>query len=399
MFFLDDLGMDFQEKVEKENSINIENEEIENELNLKSDKETRLLGQITVDRFEGDIVVLEDRKNNKMINVKREDLPANIKEGDILKEVDGKYFIDEELTQKTSQRIKRKKQNNKIKIIESIIAIVILALISIFGTENEILNQLNRKEEVSSTSTSSNLEAYFIDVGQADSILIKNNNEAMLIDAGNNEDGEDVVKFIKEKGINKLNYVVGTHPHEDHIGGLDDVINSDIEIENILMSKIQTNTKTFEDVLDAISNKGLKITEPKKGDTFQIGEASCEIMTDSIINEKNLNLSSITIRLQFGNNSMLLMGDSEVENEKTRTWPKTDVLKVGHHGSLTSSSEEFLNEVQPQYAIIMVGKNNSYKLPKQEILDRLNKRNIKIHRTDEEGTIELIMNGNEILIY
>ena len=293
---------------------------------------------------------------------------------------------------------KRKKQNNKIKIIESIIAIVILALISIFGTENEILNQLNRKEEVSSTSTSSNLEAYFIDVGQADSILIKNNNEAMLIDAGNNEDGEDVVKFIKEKGINKLNYVVGTHPHEDHIGGLDDVINSDIEIENILMPKIQTNTKTFEDVLDAISDKGLKITEPKKGDTFQIGEASCEIMTDSIINEKNLNLSSITIRLQFENNSMLLMGDSEVENEKTRTWPKTDVLKVGHHGSLTSSSEEFLNEVQPQYAIIMVGKNNSYKLPKQEILDRLNKRNIKIHRTDEEGTIELIMNGNEIKI-
>ena len=294
---------------------------------------------------------------------------------------------------------KRKKQNNKIKIIESIIAIVILALISIFGTENEILNQLNRKEEVSSTSTSSNLEAYFIDVGQADSILIKNNNEAMLIDAGNNEDGEDVVKFIKEKGINKLNYVVGTHPHEDHIGGLDDVINSDMEIENILMPKVQTNTKTFEDVLDAISNKGLKITEPKKGDIFQIGEASCEIMTDSIINEKNLNLSSITIRLQFGNNSMLLMGDSEVENEKTRTWSKTDVLKVGHHGSLTSSSEEFLNEVQPQYAIIMVGKNNSYKLPKQEILDRLNKRNIKIHRTDEEGTIELIMNGNEILIY
>ena len=294
---------------------------------------------------------------------------------------------------------KRKKQNNKIKIIKSIIAIVILALISIFGTENEILNQLNKQEEVSSTSTSSNLEAYFIDVGQADSILIKNNNEAMLIDAGNNEDGEDVVKFIKEKGINKLNYVVGTHPHEDHIGGLDDVINSDIEIENILMPKIQTNTKIFEDVLDAISNKGLKITEPKKGDTFQIGEASCEIMTDSIINEKNLNLSSITIRLQFGNNSMLLMGDSEVENEKTRTWSKTDVLKVGHHGSLTSSSEEFLNEVQPQYAIIMVGKNNSYKLPKQEILDRLNKRNIKIHRTDEEGTIELIMNGNEILIY
>ena len=287
---------------------------------------------------------------------------------------------------------KRKKQNNKIKIIESIIAIVILALISIFGTENEILNQLNRKEEVSSTSTSSNLEAYFIDVGQADSILIKNNNEAMLIDAGNNEDGEDVVKFIKEKGINKLNYVVGTHPHEDHIGGLDDVINSDIEIENVLMPKIQTNTKTFEDVLDAISNKGLKITEPKKGDTFQIGEASCEIMTDSIINEKNLNLSSITIRLQFGNNSMLLMGDSEVENEKTRTWPKTDVLKVGHHGSKTSSSNEFIKEISPKYAVIGVGKNNKFGHPNNGVLERLNNYGTKIYRTDEDGEISIIVN-------
>lgn len=109
MFFLDDLGMDFKEKIEKENNINIENEKMENELKLKSDQEVRTLSHLlSVDRFEGDIVVLEDRKNNKMINVKREYLPANIKEGDILKEINGKYFIDEELTQKTSQRIKRK---------------------------------------------------------------------------------------------------------------------------------------------------------------------------------------------------------------------------------------------------------------------------------------------------
>lgn len=290
---------------------------------------------------------------------------------------------------------KRKKQNNKIKIIESIIAIVILALISIFGTENEILNQLNRKEEVSSTSTSSNLEAYFIDVGQADSILIKNNNEAMLIDAGNNEDGEDVVKFIKEKGINKLNYVVGTHPHEDHIGGLDDVINSDIQIEKVLMPKMQTNTKTFEDVLDAIQNKGLKITAPKKGDTYTLGDASLEVMTDSIENKKNLNLSSITLLMKYGNNSFLFMGDAEKENEQTRQWPNVDVLKVGHHGSKTSSSQEFLNQTKPKISIIMAGAGNSYGLPKQEILDRLNNIGSKIYRTDESGTIKITCDGKE----
>lgn len=294
---------------------------------------------------------------------------------------------------------KRKKQNTKIKVIESIVAIVILALVGIFGTENEILNQFVNKEEqetVSQVPTNSNLEVYFIDVGQADSILVKNNDETMLIDAGNNEAGKDVVNFIKEKGINKLNYVIGTHPHEDHIGGLDDVINSDLEIQNVFMPKIQTNTRTFEDVLDAISNKGLTITAPKKGDSFKIGEANCEVMTDSIINEKNLNLSSIVIRLQFVNNSILFMGDSETENEETRSWPKTDVLKVGHHGSLTSTSENFLNQVRPSYAIIMVGKDNNYKLPKEEIIDRLSKIGIQIHRTDEEGTIEIISDGTNI---
>ena len=154
-----------------------------------------------------------------------------------------------------------------------------------------------------------NLNVYFIDVGQADSILVSNKNETMLIDAGDNDNGRDVVNFIKEKGITKINYLIGTHPHADHIGGLDDVINSDLEIENIYMPKIQTNTKTFEDVLDAIKNKGLKVTAPKKGDKFKIGDSNCEIMTDSIIDENNLNLSSIIIRLEYGDNSFLFMGD------------------------------------------------------------------------------------------
>jgi len=247
-----------------------------------------------------------------------------------------------------SRRSKRNRKNNK-KIISSIIGIILVIILSLLGYNSDIINEFAKEIGLNITidnninanqvenenkiyyASDGDLKVYFIDVGQADSILITQNNQSILIDAGNNEDGEKVVNFIKEKGITKLQYIVGTHPHEDHIGGLYDVINSDIEIENILMPKIQTNTKTFESVLDAISERGLKVTAPKKGDTFNIGDANCEIMTDSILDENNLNLSSITIRLAFGNNSFLFMGDSETKNETTRQWQSTDVLKVGHH--------------------------------------------------------------------
>lgn len=304
-----------------------------------------------------------------------------------------------------------KKGKRKTKIIGSLIAVIIVVLAGLLGINNEqiskLANEIGLGNLINSESTEAinqnnitpvngELQVYYIDVGQADSILIINKEDAMLIDAGNNEDGEDVVNFIKDKGITKLDYVVGTHPHEDHIGGLDDVINSNIEIENVLMPKIETTTKTFEDVVNAISNKGLTVKAPNKGDTFTLGDSNLEVMTDSILDEDNLNLSSITLRLQYGNNSFLFMGDSEKENEKTITWPKTDVLKVGHHGSDTSSSEEFLNEVKPSISIIMAGKDNSYGLPKEEIVERLENVGSKVYRTDENGTIEVTSDGNNI---
>ena len=304
-----------------------------------------------------------------------------------------------------------KKGKRKTKIIGSLIAVIIVVLAGLLGINNEqiskLANEIGLGNLINSESTEAinqnnitpvngELQVYYIDVGQADSILIINKEDAMLIDAGNNEGGEDVVNFIKDKGITKLDYVVGTHPHEDHIGGLDDVINSNIEIENVLMPKIETTTKTFEDVVNAISNKGLTVKAPNKGDTFTLGDSNLEVMTDSILDEDNLNLSSITLRLQYGNNSFLFMGDSEKENEKTITWPKTDVLKVGHHGSDTSSSEEFLNEVKPSISIIMAGKDNSYGLPKEEIVERLENVGSKVYRTDENGTIEVTSDGNNI---
>lgn len=280
---------------------------------------------------------------------------------------------------------------------------VILAISEITGytiSVNETNVQANSKiESIGFSSEAVDLTQHlvvdYLDVGQADSILIRNQEQSMLIDAGKNEDGQKVVNFLQEKGIEQLTYVIGTHPHEDHIGGLDDVINQ-IDVENVYMPKITTNTRTYEEVIEAIQKRQLTIKVPQKGDTLKIGDAECEFMTEPIENKKNLNLSSLVTRITFGQTSFLMMGDAETENEKGRTWPQTNVLKVGHHGSNTSTSDSFLQQIKPQVAIISVGKNNDYGHPKEAILKRLNKLGTKIYRTDEKGTIEVISDGEKI---
>lgn len=238
-------------------------------------------------------------------------------------------------------------------------------------------------EFVSNDQTS--LKVYFFDVGQADSMLIQNNGENMLIDAGNNEDGETLVNNLKTLGIEKIDYLVGTHPHEDHIGGMDDIINN-FSIGKIFMPSVTTNTKTFEDVIDAAKNKGLQIETPKIGDEFTVGSANCNVVY--VGNDKeNLNLSSIIIKLNYNNLGYLFTGDAEAEIENKINVGKINILKVAHHGSDTSSSEKFVNETAPEVAIISVGKDNSYGHPSNEIIKRYEKVGSKIYRTDEVGNI------------
>ena len=304
----------------------------------------------------------------------------------------------------------RKKIRNSKRVGIIFFAVIVISAI-IFGTDIFSINERNNTEQSAAAQnqdinsaepqetnqnfvSEGDLEVYFIDVGQADSILIINKNETMLIDAGNNADGKDVVKFIKDKGIATLNYVVGTHPHEDHIGGLDDVIN-EFEVKEVWMPNVQTTTKTFTDVLTAIQSKNLKIKTPEVGYKFELGDSKGEVMS-AMIDDKNLNISSIVIRLEFGNESFLFMGDAETKNESARKWPKSNVLKVGHHGSSTSSSEEFLNQVKPEYAVIMTEKGNDYGHPHKEILERLEKIGAKIYRTDQNGTITISTDGNSL---
>ncbi len=287
----------------------------------------------------------------------------------------------------------------KINKILNTIIILLLVLISLAYTKKELVdnNENTNEKTVSTLKTNSNLEVYYFDVGQADSILIRENDNNILIDAGNNEDGEKLVDYLKnDLNIEKFNMVVGTHPHEDHIGGLDNVIDS-FDIDTILMPNATSTSKTFENVLDSIEKKDYKITVPKINEEFNYNNINIKVLYTGT-DEKDLNNTSIVLKLTYQNNKFLFMGDatSKVEKKLLNEDIKSDVLKIGHHGSEYSTTKNFLDKVNPQYAIIEVGKNNTYKHPKKITLDKLNKKNIKIYRTDIDGTIKVASDGNNL---
>ena len=289
----------------------------------------------------------------------------------------------------------------KKKFITSILILTVIGIFYLFenypieGTEEN----LNKRVESAPVTAENRLEVTFIDVGQADSILLENNGNYMLVDAGNNEDGPKLVSYFKNQGIKDFSYVVGTHPHEDHIGGLDDIIKN-FNIETFYMPDVITTTKTFEDVLDALEEKNISLSIPNKNDTFSLGDASVKVLYVGTEEESDLNDTSIVLKISFENVSFLLTGDAstKVEDSLDRKDLESTVLKVGHHGSSTATNEDFLNLVNPQYAVISVGKNNQYNHPHNEVLNTLAKNNITTYRTDEDGTIQMITDGVNIEI-
>ena len=241
----------------------------------------------------------------------------------------------------------------------------------------------------------------YLDVGQADCILIQEPlGETMMIDTGNNNDAEYIIDYLNKTKINKIDYLIGTHPHEDHIGSMDKVIDN-FDIGTIYMPKKTANTKTFEDVLKSIKNKNLKVTAPIPGTVFLLGEAKCTILSPVSEEYNKTNNYSITLKVEYGQTSFLFTGDAEKESEQEmiEMWGnalKTDVLKVGHHGSSSSSTDKFLEKVNPSLAVISVGKDNDYNHPHKETLEKFNKLNVPVLRTDELGNIILTSDGNNI---
>ena len=249
-----------------------------------------------------------------------------------------------------------------------------------------------------STFSGDTLRVNYIDVGQGDSIFIQlPNKETMLIDAGEAYEADNVINYLNNLGIKKIDYVVGTHPHTDHIGGLEEVINT-FDVGTIYMPKVSSNSKTFEDLLTTISNKGLKVKTAKSGVVvLSEDNLKLEFIAPNSDNYSNLNNYSAVLKLTYLDNTFLFMGDAETLSEDEITSDvDADVIKVGHHGSDSSSSVEFVKKVSPEYAIIMVGEGNSYNHPYQSIIDRYESVGAKVLRTDLDGNIICDSDGVDV---
>ncbi|MGI6286184.1 ComEC/Rec2 family competence protein [Neomoorella humiferrea] len=246
------------------------------------------------------------------------------------------------------------------------------------------------------------LKVHFIDVGQADSILIQTPaGKAILIDGGNNDDGIKVVNYIKSQGVKELAAVVATHPHEDHIGGLDSVI-KEIPVAAVYMPNAVTTTRTFEDFINAVKASGAARIRARGGVKMDIPGLSVEFLAPNSNSYDELNNYSAVLKIAYGNTAFLFTGDAETVSEEEMLSAgynlKADVLKVGHHGSASSTSAAFLKAVAPKYAVISVGKGNDYGHPDPRVLERLQRAGVKIYRTDEHGTVIIVSDGRNITI-
>lgn len=241
------------------------------------------------------------------------------------------------------------------------------------------------------------LYVHYIDVGQGDSELVCCGGEYMLIDAGEPSTSAAVVDYLNDRGIDRLEYIVCSHAHADHCGGLDAVVEN-FEVGTVFTSPYAGSSPSYEIFLEAVENKGLELTVPTIGESFKLGEAEFEF-TGPLEEYDNLNDDSLVMRLEYGDTSFLFTGDmtSKAERDLVEDGAdlKCDVLKVGHHGSSGSSSYRFLYEVQPKIAVISCETGNSYGHPHEEALSRLSDAGVTIYRTDLESSIVIFSDGME----
>ena len=259
------------------------------------------------------------------------------------------------------------------------------------NTIDEILHAARIKVSADSS------KVHFIDVGQGDSELVElPNGQTMLIDAGTPQSGNQVANEIKSLGYSRIDYLVATHPHADHIGGMAEIINS-FDIGEIYMPKVSTTTATYENLLDEIAAKGLSIHTAKAGVTIAADNTfSVQIISPMLDDYADINDWSVIIRYNTASKNVLFTGDAGKDVIRDTNPGKIDVLKVSHHGSRTGTDEALATELSPAYAVISCGLNNSYGHPHEEVLDAL--KGTQLYRTDLQGTIDMTIDANGISI-
>ena len=245
------------------------------------------------------------------------------------------------------------------------------------------------------------LKVRFVDVGQGDCEIVQfPDGRNMIIDGGTNETSTELVNTIMSYGIKRFDYVVATHPHEDHIGGLDDVIES-FEIENVYLPDVTSTSTSFKNLLESISKSGAKTNRAYAGVTMiEEPDIRAEFLAPVNKDYEETNDYSAVLKITYKGFSFLFTGDAETVSEydmiKNGAYLKTDVLKVGHHGSSTSTSSHFLKAADPKVGVISVGRDNSYGHPHREVLERLG--DLKIYRTDLNGTVTILCDGESLSV-
>ena len=296
---------------------------------------------------------------------------------------------------------KKIKKNIKRNFFEILIILLAFLIINNQDKIKNLFNQNNNQNQNDYINTNNDLlKVHYLDVGQGDSIFVElPNNETMLIDAAESYQSENIINYLKNLNYQKIDYVIGTHPHTDHIGGLKDIINT-FEIGKIYMPKVISTTKTYESLLMAIKDKNLKINTAKAGtsiidtDTLKIN-----ILAPNNSTYTELNNYSVVTKITYGTTKFLFMGDAEKLSEnEIKENVTADVIKIGHHGSNTSSSIDFIKKVNAKYGIISVGLNNKYNLPKEETITNWKNSGTKIYLTSTNGTIRASSDGTNIKI-
>ncbi len=245
------------------------------------------------------------------------------------------------------------------------------------------------------------IELHIINVGQGDSVLIKTEAGNILIDAGTGESEEALSHYLSSVGVESFEYCIFTHPHEDHIGGADMII-EDYDVRNVIISPVVTTTKTFDVLIDALERSEANVIEAHPDSKYKVGEVEIMIMGPIKLYDRDLNNSSVITRINYGAVRMMFTGDAERTQEGDVLDRYSifdldcDFLKMGHHGSSTSSCEAFMNAVSPSVAAISCGVNNKYGHPHRETIEKLDSLGIEYHRTDEMGDIVYVCDGKSI---